>query len=123
MSMLAVVGVLLDGGTSPGKSAAACRTNGIFRGTLRQCVLKFTIKCRNVSAATHDLSPTHRRQSARLSWHPSRNTSFCAQSRQVHCEPFEIGERAVGQSSLVSGAQGNAGGLAYLECFLPAGCT
>ena len=24
---------------------------------------------------------------------------LCTQSRQVHCEPFEIGERAVGQST------------------------
>jgi hypothetical protein len=54
---------------------------------------------------------------------PITETSYCTQSRQVHCEPFDIGERAVGQSTFVSGAQGYAGGLACLECFLPAGCT
>ena len=35
---------------------------------------------------------------------PSRNTSYCTQSREVHCEPFEIGERAVGQRTFMSGA-------------------
>ena len=30
---------------------------------------------------------------------PITETSYCTQSRQVHCEPFEIGERAVGQST------------------------
>src|ERR1039458_5005799 len=43
--------------------------------------------------------------------------------RQVHCEAFEVGKRAIGQRSLVSGAQDYARGLACLECFLPAGCT
>ncbi len=42
-----------------------------------------------------------------------------AQSRQVHCEAFEIGERAVRQRSLMRGAQNHAGRLVCLECFLP----
>jgi len=36
-----------------------------------------------------------------------------AGSGQVHCKTFEIGERAVGQSSVVSGAQSHAGRLVF----------
>jgi len=46
-----------------------------------------------------------------------------AQSRQVHAEPFEIGERAMGQSSLVGGPQDNPGRLVRFEGLLPARCT
>ena len=42
----------------PRKPATACRSNGILRENLRQCVRELTIKCRNVVAATHDLPPT-----------------------------------------------------------------
>jgi hypothetical protein len=44
-------------------------------------------------------------------------------SRQIHCEAFEIRERAVSQSALVGGAQHHARRLACLKCFLPAGRT
>ena len=60
-------------------------------------------------ASPHRLAGTHR--NLRLG------------SGQVDCEAFEIGERAVAQSTLVSGAQDHAGRLARLECFLPTGCT
>src|ERR1035437_7632918 len=74
--MLAVIGVLLDGSTSPCESATACRTNGIFRENFRQSVRELTIKCRNVGAATHDLSPTNRRQTvANQGW-------FCVADRR-----------------------------------------
>ena len=46
-----------------------------------------------------------------------------AQSRQVHGEPLQIGERAIGQSSLVSDTQDDAGRLVRFERLLPAGCT
>ena len=46
-----------------------------------------------------------------------------AKSSQVHREPFEIGQRAVAQSTFVGSAQDHAGSLAGLECFLPTGCT
>ena len=45
------------------------------------------------------------------------------QSRKVHCEAFEISERAVSQGTLVSGAQDHARRLACLEGFLPARCA
>ena len=44
-------------------------------------------------------------------------------SGQVHCKALEIGERAIGQSSLVSGAQNDTGRLACVECFPPTGGT
>jgi hypothetical protein len=40
--------------------------------------------------------------------------------RQVHGEPLQIGERAIGQSSLMSGTQDHARCLACLKRFLPA---
>jgi hypothetical protein len=43
--------------------------------------------------------------------------------RQVHREAFEIGERAVRQSTLVGGAQHHPWRLICLESFLPTGCT
>ena len=46
-----------------------------------------------------------------------------ALSRQVHGETFEIAERAVSQSALVSRTQDDAGCLVGLECFLPARCA
>jgi hypothetical protein len=46
-----------------------------------------------------------------------------ARSGQVHCKAFEIGERAIGQSTVVSGAQNHTGRLACFECLLPTGCT
>ena len=46
---------------------------------------------------------------------------IAAQGRLL--QPFEIGQRAVAQGTFVSGAQDHAGGLAGLECFLPAGRT
>ena len=45
------------------------------------------------------------------------------QSRKVHCEAFEIRERAVSKSTLVSGAQDHTRRLACLEGFLPARCA
>ena len=55
-------------------------------------------------------------------WHkPDRHNR--TQSRQVHGQALEIGERAVCQRSLVRGTQDHAGRLARLECFLPAGGT
>lgn len=44
-------------------------------------------------------------------------------SRQIHCNAFQIGERAVCQRTLMSGAQDHSRCLVCLECFLPAGCT
>ena len=44
-----------------------------------------------------------------------------ALSRQVHCKAFEMGERTVSQSCLMSCAQNDSGCLICLECFLPAG--
>src|ERR1700726_195787 len=41
-------------------------------------------------------------------------------SGQVHCEPLEIGKRAVAQSTFMRGAQGDAGRLTRFKCFLPA---
>ncbi len=41
------------------------------------------------------------------------------QSGDVHSETFELGERAVRQSSLMRGAQHHARGLAGLESLLP----
>src|SRR6516225_1971541 len=46
-----------------------------------------------------------------------------ALSRKVHGEAFEITERAVSQSALVSRTQDDAGCLVGLECFLPARCA
>ena len=46
-----------------------------------------------------------------------------ALSRQVHCKAFEMVERTVSQSSLMSRAQDDAWCLICLECFLPAGCA
>src|SRR5258708_35790175 len=42
-------------------------------------------------------------------------------SGQVHCEPLEIGERAVAQCAFVGGTQDHARRLACLERLLPAG--
>ena len=41
-------------------------------------------------------------------------------SRKVYCEAFEIGKRAIGESTLVRGAQDHARRVACLEGFLPA---
>ena len=41
-------------------------------------------------------------------------------SRKVYCEAFEIGKRAVSESTLVRGAQDHTRRVASLECFLPA---
>src|SRR6476619_4335682 len=41
-------------------------------------------------------------------------------SRKVSCEAFEIGKRAIGESTLVRGEQYHTRRLASLECFLPA---
>src|SRR5262245_2014586 len=41
-------------------------------------------------------------------------------SGQVHCKPFEIGQRAMGESSAVRSAQNDTG---RFECFLPPGCA
>jgi hypothetical protein len=46
-----------------------------------------------------------------------------AGSGQVHCMALEIGERAIGESSTVRGAQNHMGRLACFECLLPTGCT
>jgi hypothetical protein len=40
-------------------------------------------------------------------------------SRKVYCEAFEIGKRAVSESTLVRGAQNYTRRLACLERFLP----
>src|SRR5450759_4509936 len=56
--MFAVVGMLLDGCASPSKSPTTCGTNGIFCENLSQCIRKLKIKCRNVSAANHAITPT-----------------------------------------------------------------
>ena len=70
------------------------------------CALGGLMRCRDLHRYAADNGP-----------------SLSAQLRQIHCEPFEIGERAVGQSSLMSGAQDHAGRLACFKCFLPAWCT
>ena len=44
-------------------------------------------------------------------------------SGQIYCMPFEIGQRAVGESTAVRSAQNDTGRLACLECLLPTGCT
>src|ERR1035441_2935906 len=56
--MFAVGGMLLDGCASPSKSPTTCRANGIFREDLSQCVRELKIKCRNVGAANHGITPT-----------------------------------------------------------------
>jgi hypothetical protein len=55
MSMLAVVGLLLDGSASPYETAPACRTNGIFCKIFGQGICELVIKCRNIGAVI--LSP------------------------------------------------------------------
>src|ERR1700730_16429134 len=49
-----------------------------------------------------------------------RPASRLRASRQVHCEPLEIGKRAVAQSTFMRGTQGDAGRLTRFKCFLPA---
>src|ERR1035437_833725 len=55
-----VLGVLLDGSPTSRKVATAGRATGIFRKNFRQCIRELAIKCRNVGAATHDLSPNRK---------------------------------------------------------------
>jgi hypothetical protein len=53
----------------------------------------------------------------------SRERRAAAGSGQIHCKAFEIGKRAIGQSSVVSGPQNHTGRLTCFECLLPTGCT
>jgi len=62
----------------------------------------------------HDLKVKQRHQ---------RVIGLVALSRQVHGKTFEITERAVSQSTLVSRTQDDAGCLVSLESFLPARCA
>ena len=43
--------------------------------------------------------------------------------RQIHCEAFEIGKRAMDQGAIVGGTQDHPGRLVCIESFLPAGRT
>jgi hypothetical protein len=52
-----------------------------------------------------------------------RAQPYCGVLRKVYREAFEIGEGAVSQSSLMSGAQDHTRRLVRLERFLPARCT
>jgi hypothetical protein len=52
ISRVAVVGMLLDGGVSPRKTAAPCGSNRILGENLRQRVRELTVNCRNAGA--HD---------------------------------------------------------------------
>src|SRR5689334_1427870 len=54
---------------------------------------------------------------------PSSGRSPTAGGHARSCEAFKIGEGAVAQGGLVSGAQDHAGRLARLKCFLPTRCT
>src|ERR1700688_1859534 len=47
ISRVAVVGMLLDGGVSPRKTAAPCGSNRILSENLRQRVRELTVNCRN----------------------------------------------------------------------------
>jgi hypothetical protein len=58
--MFAVVGMFLDGSTSPSKSSTACRASGIFGKNFGQRIRELAIKCRNVGAANHALIPLRR---------------------------------------------------------------
>jgi len=54
---------------------------------------------------------------------PNYGYSGRLESREVHRETFEIGERAVAEGTFVGGPQDYAGRLPRLQCFLPTRCT
>src|SRR5450759_4129368 len=58
--MFAVVGMFLDGSTSPSEPATACRANGIFRENFGQRIRELVIKCRNVGVVYHAINPLRR---------------------------------------------------------------
>jgi hypothetical protein len=80
ISTLAVIWVLLDCSAGPCEAATGRRANGIFRKNISQCVRELAIKCRDVGAATHDLSPT--RESAALQTNYYHITGAAVDMRQ-----------------------------------------
>ena len=101
----------------------------IGRGDEARCHVVAEQAPRNVRRASSGGPPStalverrHRLQSRTMSLRllQPRVNWRAPQSRKVYCEAFEIGKRAVSESTLVRGAQDHTRRLACLECFLPA---